>query len=458
MKKNKKLIPLILTILFLFCFMSVCFYNYQNVKNNLNELTNEKIIKEELKKDEKLKGFILAWYTMKKDYYSHIDSNELLNRSLNALHDKEDVSYVRLNNFYGDYTDFLTGIKFIREDKTGRHFIAQIDDNLKEYKNKYNLYYGREVFKVNNKDIDNIYGEDKRKITLSKEYSLTLKNNKGQLFDIKLPNYNKDNNSTILELEKSNWIRKDIVYEKDNTLIINTGKFNSFFESSLNEINEKIKQNKSYKDYILDFRKNSGGSLYYEKLLSCILGTSNIKSTGLNEAGIRKTIPLDIEYMQEISEECNKYKTIKDYFKDKKFIVWMDEESASATEALISSLILSDKVRFTVGARTYGKGVAQSNVRLPGYYSKRFYYTSHILVVNGIYTNQLYGIEPNIEIEFKGKEIKRMEDYGNYISPPEYLKKIPVKRYKEYVYDKKDLDKYDEIYYNATKDNLNLQI
>lgn len=456
MKKNKKLIPLILTILFLICFMSVCFYNYQNVKNNLNESTNEKIIKEELKKDEKLKGFILAWHTMKKDYYSHIDSNELLNRSLNALHDKEDVSYVKLNNFYGDYTDFLTGIKFIREDKTGRHFIVQIDDNLKEYKNKYNLYYGREVFKVNNKDIDNIYGEDKRKITLSKEYSLTLKNNKGQLFDIKLPNYNKDNNSTILELEKSNWIRKDIVYEKDNTLIINTGKFNSFFESSLNEINEKIKQNKSYKDYILDFRKNSGGSLYYEKLLSCILGTSNIKSTGLNEAGIRKTISLDIEYMQEISEECNKYKTIKDYFKDKKFIVWMDEESASATEALISSLILSDKVRFTVGARTYGKGVAQSNVRLPGYYSKRFYYTSHILVVNGIYTNQLYGIEPNIQIEFKGKEIKRMEDYENNISPPEYLKKIPVKRYKEYVYDKKDLDKYDDIYYNATKDNLNL--
>lgn len=456
MKKNKKLIPLILTILFLICFMSVCFYNYQNVKNNLNESTNEKIIKEELKKDEKLKGFILAWHTMKKDYYSHIDSNELLNRSLNALHDKEDVSYVKLNNFYGDYTDFLTGIKFIREDKTGRHFIVQIDDNLKEYKNKYNLYYGREVFKVNNKDIDNIYGEDKRKITLSKEYSLTLKNNKGQLFDIKLPNYNKDNNSTILELEKSNWIRKDIVYEKDNTLIINTGKFNSFFESSLNEINEKIKQNKSYKDYILDFRKNSGGSLYYEKLLSCILGTSNIKSTGLNEAGIRKTISLDIEYMQEISEECNKYKTIKDYFKDKKFIVWMDEESASATEALISSLILSDKVRFTVGARTYGKGVAQSNVRLPGYYSKRFYYTSHILVVNGIYTNQLYGIEPNIQIEFKGKEIKRMEDYENHISPPEYLKKIPVKRYKEYVYDKKDLDKYDDIYYNATKDNLNL--
>lgn len=192
--------------------------------------------------------------------------------------------------------------------------------------------------------------------------------------------------------------------------------------------------------------------------MSCILGTSNIKSTGLNEAGIRKTIPLDIEYMQEISEECNKYKTIKDYFKDKKFIVWMDEESASATEALISSLILSDKVRFTVGARTYGKGVAQSNVRLPGYYSKRFYYTSHILVVNGIYTNQLYGIEPNIQIEFKGKEIKRMEDYENHISPPEYLKKIPVKIYKEYVYDKKDLDKYDEIYYNATKDNLNLQI
>ena len=456
MKKNKKLIPLILTILFLICFMSVCFYNYQNVKNNLNESTNEKIIKEELKKDEKLKGFILAWHTMKKDYYSHVDSNELLNRSLNALHDKEDVSYVKLNNFYGDYTDFLTGIKFIREDKTGRHFIVQIDDNLKEYKNKYNLYYGREVFKVNNKDIDNIYGEDKRKITLSKEYSLTLKNNKGQLFDIKLQNYNKDNNSTILELEKSNWIRKDIVYEKDNTLIINTGKFNSFFESSLNEINEKIKQNKNYKDYILDFRKNSGGSLYYEKLLSCILGTSNIKSTGLNEAGIRKTISLDIEYMQEISEECNKYKTIKDYFKDKKFIVWMDEESASATEALISSLILSDKVRFTVGARTYGKGVAQSNVRLPGYYSKRFYYTSHILVVNGIYTNQLYGIEPNIQIEFKGKEIKRMEDYENHISPPEYLKKIPVKRYKEYVYDKKDLDKYDDIYYNATKDNLNL--
>ena len=51
-----------------------------------------------------------------------------------------------------------------------------------------------------------------------------------------------------------------------------------------------------------------------------------------------------------------------------------------------------------------------------------------------------------------------MEDSKHYISPPEYLKKIPVKRYKEYVYDKKDLDKYDEIYYNATKDNLNLQI
>ena len=55
MKKNKKLIPLILTILFLICFMSVCFYNYQSVKNNLSESINEKIIKEELKKDEKLK-------------------------------------------------------------------------------------------------------------------------------------------------------------------------------------------------------------------------------------------------------------------------------------------------------------------------------------------------------------------------------------------------------------------
>lgn len=136
----------------------------------------------------------------------------------------------------------------------------------------------------------------------------------------------------------------------------------------------------------------------------------------------------------------------------------MNEVSASSTEILISHLILSDKIKFTVGSRTYGKGIAQSNIKLPGYKAKNFSYTTYLLVFNNKYSTQLYGIEPNIEIEFKGKEIKRMENNENYISPPEYLKKIPVKKYKEYVYDKKDLDKYDEIYYNATKENLNLQI
>lgn len=457
MKKNKKWIPLILVILFLICFISVCFYNYQSVKNNLNESVNERIIKEELKKDKKLKGFILAWHTMKNDYYSHVDSNELLNRSLNALHNKEDVYYTKVQNFLTEYIDYYTGIKFYIDPKSGMYLIAQIDDNLKEYKNKYNLYYGREILKINNKNINNIYISEKKKISLSKEYTITLKDDNNKEFNITLPNYNFDKNEKYYNWMKSN--DKEYVYEKDKILIININEnFDDSIENVLNNLSEKIKNGKNYSGYIIDFRNNQGGSLVNEKLLSCIFGADSVKVDAIKESGEKIKIFKNKSLEKKVVEQCYKYKKIKKYFENKKLILWMNEKSLSSTELLIASLILSDRVKFTVGLKTYGKGISQSNIELPGYTVKFFFYTNSLLVLNNKYSTQAYGVEPNINIKFEGNEIKRMEDSKHYISPPEYLKKIPVKRYKEYVYDKKDLDKYDEIYYNATKENLNLQI
>lgn len=457
MEKNKKIISLCSIILFLICFICVCFYNYKKIDDNLIKSKNERIIKKELEQDEKLKGFILAWHTMKNDYYSHIDSNELLNRSLNALHNKEDVYYTKTQNFLEEYIDYFTGIKFYKKSTNRQYFIAQIDDDLNKYKDKYNLYYGREVFKINNKNINNISLSEKKKISLSKEYTITLKDNNNKEFNVKLPNYFFDQNEKRYDWMKSN--EKRYIYEKDGILIININdNFNDSIENILDSLNEEIKDGKKYNAYIIDFRNNQGGSLVNEQLLSCIFNSDSVKVNAIKESGKQIEMFTNKSLYEKVSEQCYKYEKIKKYFENKKLVIWMNENSLSSTELLIASLILSDRVKFTVGSKTYGKGIAQSNIKLPGYQVKFFFYTNYLLALNNEYSTQIYGVEPNINIEFKGKEVKRMEDSEHYISPPENLKKIPVKKYKEYIYDKKDLDKYDEIYYNVTKENLNLQI
>lgn len=449
MNVNTKKIEIIIILAFIISFINIYFYQYKR------ETVEDKIIKEEIQKDDKLKAFVLAWHQMKTDYYSDISSTELLNRSLNALHNKEDVNYTKVNNGFHEYYDYLTGIRFYNDKESGFISIAQIDDNLKDYKDKYNLYYGREVLKINNNDMGELFSDKmkSKELSLSARYSLTLKDDNGDEIKINLPNYNfKKNKENYNLLENKKREEKSFVYEENNMLVINVSdSFDSFITSTLNSLNKKVKENKKYDGYIIDVRGNGGGSIAYESLLSCALGAS-VNIDGVNEAGKQK----DILYKNK-GRKCEDYKDIVNYFKNKKFIIWMDEDSASATELFVSSLIFSDKVKFTVGENTYGKGIAQYTMLLPDYVLKSFSYTSHILTVNKSYTTHVYGIAPNIKIEFEGKEIKRMVDL-KHISPPAFLKRIPSKTYKEYIYKKEDLNKKDEIYYKATKENLNLDI
>lgn len=451
-KKIKWLFP----VLFIVLFILLCLYQYRIINQDLREKSNASIIKEEVKNDEKLRSFILAWHTMKTDYYSHISSTELLNRSLNAFHNKEDFEYTRVNNGTNEYYDYYTGIKFYKDRKSGVYSIADIDDNLSKYKDKYNLYYGQEVLKINNIKMSDFYRhfDDRKKLSLSKEYSLTLKNSDGSESNITLPNYNSEKNKQNKKVENI-----DDVYEKNNMLVIKvkTG-FEYLTIFFLDLLTEKIKDKKEYSAYIIDLRGNEGGSLFEEYMLSCALGANPKLVDGLDESGLKKEVLLSYKSDKDmLSKKCAKYQHIVDYFKDKKFIVWMDENSASATEIFISELIFSNKIKFTVGENTFGKGIAQKNVRLPDYPFKSFIYTSHILTVNKDYTTQVYGIAPNFKIVFDGKDIKRMMDQP-HISPPVYLKRIPVETYKEYHYSKNDINKKDDVYYNITQENMDFQV
>lgn len=457
MKVNSKKIGLFFILIFTACFINICLYQYKNIPVLKRESAEDKIIKEEIDKDDKLKAFVLAWHKMKTDYYSDISSTELLNRSLNALSNKEDVNYTKVNNGFNEYYDFLTGIRFHNDRKSGVVSIAQIDDNLKDYKNKYNLFYGRKVLKINKILMQDLAlnSVKSKQVSLSKEYSLTLKDDSGNEMEVILPNYNVEKNKRNYKLlENKKGKEKSFVYEENNMLVIDvSGGFDSFIVSTLKALSSKIKENKKYDGYIIDVRGNAGGSIAYQNLLSCSLGINSVDIDGLNESGKQK----DILYAKSKMDKCSDYSDIVNYFKNEKFIVWMDENSASATELFISRLILSDKVKFTVGENTYGKGISQYTILLPDYFLKSFSYTSHILTINKNYTTQVYGIAPNIKIKFEGQEIKRMAD-SQHISPPAYLKRIPSNTYKEYIYRKEDLNKKDEIYYKATKENLKFDI
>lgn len=457
MKVNSKKIGLFFILIFIVCFINICFYQYKNIPVLKKESAEDKIIKEEIDKDDKLKAFVLAWHKMKTDYYSDISSTELLNRSLNALSNQEDVNYTKVNNGFNEYYDFLTGIRFHNDIKSGVVSIAQIDDNLKDYKNKYNLFYGRKVLKINKILMRDLVLDSakSKQISLSKEYSLTLKDDNDNEVEIVLPNYNVEKNKkNYNSLENKSGKEKSFVYEENNMLVIDaSGGFDSFIVSTLNALSDKIKEKKKYDGYIIDVRGNGGGSIAYQNLLSCSLGINSVDIDGLNESGKQK----DILYAQNKMDKCSDYRDIVNYFKNEKFIVWMDGNSASATELFVSSLIFSNKVKFTVGGNTYGKGIAQYTILLPDYFLKSFSYTSHILTVNKSYTTHVYGIAPNIKIEFEGQEIKRMAD-SKHISPPAFLKRIPSKTYKEYIYKKEELNKKEEIYYKATKENLNFDI
>lgn len=122
---------------------------------------------------------------------------------------------------------------------------------------------------------------------------------------------------------------------------------------------------------------------------------------------------------EERSGERKKYKLEEDYepFAFDQIVILMNQNTASASEALISALDdnLSDKV-VLVGETTYGKGTMQTSVPFADGTSLKYtsaqWFSSKGKTINGV------GIAPDVEISL---------DEARSVSMPMYSQEIEVK-------------------------------
>ena len=154
---------------------------------------------------------------------------------------------------------------------------------------------------------------------------------------------------------------------------------------------------------ILDLRDNGGGYLSAAMdIAKCFLPKGTVVFQAEERSGERK-----------------KYKLEEDYepFAFDQIVILMNQNTASASEALISALDdnLSDKV-VLVGETTYGKGTMQTSVPFADGTSLKYtsaqWFSSKGKTINGV------GIAPDVEISL---------DVARSVSMPMYSQEIEVK-------------------------------
>lgn len=345
---------------------------YNNINNSLgtNELKNNKYLEE----------FITSYYDLVDNYYEKIDEKEVISAAINAMYNKAGDSYTMYlneedtNSLQEKLLGKYNGIGIIAsKEEDGKIFVETVYENTPAY--NLGILKNDEIIAINNKNVSNLSITEAAKLIESNDNNTLVVKRDGQelTFNIK---------SASIEIPSlySSIIENNIGYIKIDLFAANTYKQ---FKKELNTLEENGMQS-----LIIDVRDNAGGYLK---------SAADIVSLFLKKG--------KVIYSLEKNNSKVTYKDETNTSKSYNVVILMNENTASASEILISALKESYKA-ITIGSKTYGKGkVQQTKILKDGSMIK--YTSSKWLTPSGENVDGI-GIKPDFAIKNTEDEDKQL--------------------------------------------------
>ena len=330
--------------------------------------------------DKKFDPLMQTYEVLKKDYYKGVTDEQLVNGAIDgmmkSLQDEHSVFFNKDNKkefedeLAGSYYGIGAEITQISEDEV---MINKVFDDSPAA--KAGIHSG-DIFV-------SIDGKSTKGLTVSE----IAKNLKSKSKDKATIVMERDGEEKTFEVQKDNVnllsVSSEMLDDKVGYISISIFGENTYtqFMNALNSLEKD-----GMKSLIIDLRGNSGGYLStVTQMISEFLDQSKVI------------------YQMKTREGIKKYNAINSRTKDYKVIILVDENSASASEIMASSMQEQYKATL-VGVTTYGKGTVQETMDLSNgtliKYTVQEWLTSNGNSINGT------GVKPDVEVELS-------EDYGN---------------------------------------------
>lgn len=328
--------------------------------------------------DEYLNEFIKNYNYIIDNYYDEIDRKKLINSAISGMTESLDDPYSvyfdqeETNNFSASLNGSYEGIgvQILKDEETGYMLITSVFDNSPA--NLSGILVGDLIISIDeHNSVD---------LTAS-EFSKLIREGNKTKYKLKILRDNKEQELILNKQQVTLTSVTSKLYNQENKTIgyIYIGIFaNNTYDQFKKELENLEKQNIDF--LILDVRGNTGGHLTaIDKILDLFLNKQHIK------------------YKFEQNKNITTIKATGNETKKYEILLLGDENSASASEVLISSLKENLNAIF-IGKKTYGKGTVQEMVNL----SDGTQYKITVkkwLTPKGNWINDTKGIEPDIEVD-----------------------------------------------------------
>ncbi len=278
-------------------------------KEGLYELPNETKIREG-----KLKGIVSS---LDDPYSNYLNKEEIktLEQSLNQEYVGIGIKLEEVNN--------KIIIDYILKNSPAEISLLKINDIITKVDGK--SIEGLTLNEVSNK----IRGKENTKVKLTIK---RLEEKKEEEIEIEI------------EIERK-IIQSELIYLeiKDSTAIIEINSFGNNLDQKMEEISQNIVNNSNIKNIVLDLRGNGGGLLNEVVEVISYFVDPNIE-----------VVKEKYKNTEEVLRSKEKNTNLKNY----PLIIWVDQETASASEILTLSLKELNNI-YIIGQPTFGKGVVQ---------------------------------------------------------------------------------------------------
>ena len=341
-------------------------------------LSHKSSNKEEVEYDENLTTFIDNYNYIVNNYYKEVDRKQLVDDAIAGMMKTLDDPYsvymseeqtkninIALN---GEYKGL--GL-VISKDKDGNIIIAGVFENSAA--DKAGMLEGDIIKKINDKDIKDMEPSD---------FSNYVMNSTDNEFKMIITREGEEKELTVT---KSN-VEIDSVSSKvieENNHKIGYIYISMFALNTVEQFSKKLieLEKDEIEALIIDVREDSGGYL------------TTVDSI-LKRFMTKKQVIYQLKKDKSITKEYGKAKENKKY----KIVLLGNENSASASELLISGIRENYDNSIFIGKKTYGKGTAQEMVSLDKN-NKYKITTKKWLTPKGNWINDTEGIIPDIEVD-----------------------------------------------------------
>ena len=335
-----------------------------------------------------LKDYINAYDSISSEFYDPIKKEEIINNSIDTMIKSVGDEYTTYSN-KEEKDDFMDNLNGLYEGIGCT--IVQIENKIKVYsvtKNSPAEIAGLKkedvIIKINNKSVENKKTED-----IAKQ----IKSDKNKIITLTVM---RDEKEKVIKIKKGEVEIPTVeskIYKEDNTTIgyIKISIFSSVTYKQFKKELEKMQKKENIDSLIIDVRNNSGGYLS---------SVTDIASMFLEK---NKTI-----YQLESNNKTTKIKDKTKEYTTYKIAVLINENSASASEILASSIKENYPQGIIIGTNSYGKGTVQKTKILSNE-SMVKYTIEKWLTPKGKWLNEK-GLTPDVEVVNENdKEDKQLQ-------------------------------------------------